>query len=303
MRVSLIHNPSAGDESHSGEHIIELLRSYGHDVVHHAVKNEDWSAFVEDPGDLVLVAGGDGTVGAVALKLIHRGVPIAVLPMGTANNIARALGVEGTPEALVAGLSDARRRKFDVGLASGPWGKSWFIEGVGLGLFATAMTFLDERDNRSGTKPDDRERKLERDVLALGALAENYPSLPLVGTIDGRTLEGDVLLVAAMNISSIGPNMDLAPNAEMGDGLLDFAIVREERRADLIDYFVTRLRGGRATPPTDVHRGRSLRLSWSGFDAHIDDRHWRPKDPSPDNHPDIEISVAAGALEVLLPPN
>jgi diacylglycerol kinase family enzyme len=302
MRVSLIHNPSAGDETHAGDHLVRLLRMHGHDVIHYAAQDDDWSSFAEDPGDLVAVAGGDGTVGAVALKLIHHGVPLAILPMGTANNIARALGIDGTPETLVAGWSKASRRAFDVGLAKGPWGKSWFIEGVGLGLFATAMAFLDARDSRSGSKPDDPRRKLERDVLALPALAGEYPALPLNGAIDGRKLEGDILLVAAMNIGSIGPNMDLAPNADVGDGLLDFALVREERRADFIDYFVTRLRGGAATPPTDVHRGRNLRLSWSGFDAHIDDRHWRPADPSSGPHPDIEISVEAAALEVLLPP-
>jgi diacylglycerol kinase family enzyme len=302
MRVSLIHSPAAGEEAHSREALHRLLRQHGHEVAHYAAKNDDWSAFIEDTGDLVVAAGGDGTVAAVVLKLIHRGVPVAVLPMGTANNIARALGVQGEPADLIAGWPTAQQRKVDVGVATGPWGKSWFIEGVGLGLFATAMALLDERDKRTGAKPDSRESKLERDVVALKALASEYPPLDLSCRIDGRSLTGRFLLVAAMNIGSVGPNLDLAPNADLGDGLLDFALVREERRADFIDYFVTRLRGGKATPPTDVHRGRSLHLSWSGYDAHIDDRTWRGRDPSPEAHPEIEITVEPGALEVLVPP-
>ncbi len=302
MRVSLIHNPAAGEESHSRDELHALLRRHGHEVAHYAAKDDDWSAFIEGTGDLVVAAGGDGTVAAVALKLIHRGVPVAILPMGTANNIARALGIQGEPADLIAGWPAARRRKMDVGVASGPWGKSWFIEGVGLGLFATAMVLLDERDERTGVKPESRESKLERDVLALKALASEYPWLDISCRIDGRELAGRFLLVAAMNIGSVGPNLDLAPNADPGDGLLDFALVREERRADFIDYFVTRLRGGMATPPTDVHRGRNLRLTWSGYDAHIDDRTWRAKDPSPDAHPEIEITVEPGALEILVAP-
>lgn len=301
MRVSLIHNPTAGDDEFSREHLIWLLQEQGHDVAHDAAKDDDWSSFIEDPGDLVVVAGGDGTVGAVALKLIHRRVPIAILPMGTANNIARALRIEGGPAELIASWPNARRRPMDVGVATGPWGKSWFIEGVGLGLFATAMAVLDERDGRTRSKPETRESKLERDVHTLKGLASEYPPLLLDGTIDGRALSGKVLLVAAMNIASVGPNMDLAPNADPGDGQLDFALVREERRADFINYVATRLRGGEATPPTDVHRGRSLRLAWSGYDAHIDDRAWRADSPMPDAHATIEIDVATHALEVLLP--
>ncbi|HKU96469.1 MAG TPA: diacylglycerol kinase family protein [Vineibacter sp.] len=301
MRVSLIHNPAAGDDAFSREHLIWLLQEHGHDVVHEAAKNDDWSGFIEDPGDLVVVAGGDGTVGAVALKLIHRHVPIAILPTGTANNIARALRIGGGPAELIESWPRAQRRPMDVGVATGPWGKSWFIEGVGLGLFATAMAVLDERDGRTQSKPETRESKLERDVHTLKGLASEYPPLLLDGTIDGRRLSGKVLLVAAMNIASVGPNMDLAPNADPGDGQLDFALVREERRADFIDYVATRLHGGEATPPTDVHRGRSLRLAWSGYDAHIDDRAWRADNPMPEAHAAIEIDVAAQALEVLLP--
>lgn len=301
MRISLIHNPAAGDELHSRQYLHFLLQQNGYDVAHHAVSDDDWSAFIEDPGDLVVVAGGDGTVGAVAKRLIHRDVPLAILPMGTANNIARTLAIEGDAADIVAGWSGARRRKIDIGVATGPWGKSWFIEGVGLGLFATAMAVLDKRDSLTGAKPESREDKLERDIVALRALASAYPPLEIDCVIDGKAISGRFLLVAAMNIGSVGPNMDLAPNADPGDGMLDFALVREERRQDFIDYFVIRLRGGEATPPTDVHRGRNLRLSWNGYDAHIDDRAWQAADPAASEHGDIEIAVAASALAVIVP--
>ena len=61
-------------------------------------------------------------VGKVAKHLIDKHLPIAVLPMGTANNIAKTLGLSDRPlEQLIAGWSAAPRVNFDVGVASGPW--------------------------------------------------------------------------------------------------------------------------------------------------------------------------------------
>jgi diacylglycerol kinase family enzyme len=53
---------------------------------------------------LVLAAGGDGTVGKVAHELIDSGIPLSVLPLGTANNLARTLGFIGSPREIIAGL-------------------------------------------------------------------------------------------------------------------------------------------------------------------------------------------------------
>jgi len=55
----------------------------------------------------VLVAGGDGTVGKVGRELIDSGVPLGVLPLGTANNLACSLGFTASPEEIVAGLVTA----------------------------------------------------------------------------------------------------------------------------------------------------------------------------------------------------
>jgi diacylglycerol kinase (ATP) len=97
------------------------------------------------PCDLIAVAGGDGTVGKVARCVIGSRTPIAVLPMGTANNVANGLGVAGRPlEELIEGWKSARCVNFDVGLAKGPWGSQHFIEGFGIGLFAETMSRLKE---------------------------------------------------------------------------------------------------------------------------------------------------------------
>ena len=58
-----------------------------------------------DFGDAVIVAGGDGTVGKVAKRLAGTDVPLVVLPTGTANNIARSLGIGVDPHAVSSGLA------------------------------------------------------------------------------------------------------------------------------------------------------------------------------------------------------
>src|SRR5206468_8333217 len=122
MRVILIHNAKAGDERQpDGGRLLALVRSAGHDVRYQSVREDDWHLALEQPADLVAAAGGDGTVAKIARKLIGRPVPMAILPTGTANNVARTLRLSETRlEQLVAGWETADRLKFDVAIATGP---------------------------------------------------------------------------------------------------------------------------------------------------------------------------------------
>src|SRR5688572_6478470 len=116
MRVTLVHNPSAGDADHSEQQLAELVRAAGHEVIHHSSKASGLEEALAEPADLVLVAGGDGTVAKVARKLVQKDVLMAILPLGRSNNIARALGIDprSTPEAQLAGLETFIERKLDV---------------------------------------------------------------------------------------------------------------------------------------------------------------------------------------------
>src|SRR4029434_8080446 len=114
MRVTLIHNPDAGDdEQPAGDRLVRLIRSKGHDVIYRSSKDNDWDSALKESSDIVAAAGGDGLVGKVAKRLVGRRTPIALLPMGNANNVARTLGrMEKPLEELVTGWTSARRKKF-----------------------------------------------------------------------------------------------------------------------------------------------------------------------------------------------
>src|SRR6266478_1112511 len=135
MRIILIHNPKAGRDNHSKKDLMAALAKARHHAIYQSTEN-DYKKALKKPTDLVLVAGGDGTVGKVGRELIDSGVPLSVLPLGTANNLARSLGFIGSADQIIAGLEGGKKRSFDIGVARGPWGKRYFFESVGGGLLA-----------------------------------------------------------------------------------------------------------------------------------------------------------------------
>src|SRR5687768_11598020 len=106
MKISLVHNPTAGGGQDADE-AVALLTAAGHKVRHRSTKGR-WKVLLQDPGDLLVAAGGDGTVRKVALAAAEVEVPFAILPIGTANNIAKTLGLMGDARTLVDSWSAQR---------------------------------------------------------------------------------------------------------------------------------------------------------------------------------------------------
>jgi len=131
MRIILMHNPKAGCRNHAKRDLMAALANAGHHAIYQRTKKGDYKEVPKKPADLVLTAGGDGTVGKVGCELIDSGIPLSVLPLGTANNLARSLGFTASPEEIITGLECGKKRPFDVGLARGPWGRRHFLKALG----------------------------------------------------------------------------------------------------------------------------------------------------------------------------
>jgi diacylglycerol kinase (ATP) len=303
MRVTLIHNPNAGaNEQTFLDEVLAWISAAGHAVTCQSAKDDDWDKALEVPTDLVAVAGGDGTVGAVAMRLARRRIPIAVLPVGTANNISKVLGMaDTTPDQLVAGWATARRIAFDTGLVDGPWGATRFIEGFGVGLLARAITELDAKADVAFGRVDNREEKIASGLKRLRDLVANCPAEDLKISMDGRDLSGEYILMEVMNIQHIGPSLHFAPAADPGDGLLELILVTAEQREKLAAYFSSRLDGDSRPLQWNAHRGQRIQLRCEASDVHIDDRVWPAHGPTSFEGPmHFGLAVDGHSLEFLV---
>lgn len=301
MRVTLIHNPGAGKQGkQNGEQIVELLEAAGHDVRYQSSKDDGWKNALKKPADLVAVAGGDGTVARVARRMAGRGIPVAALPSGTANNISRSLGLVERPfEELVRGWPDARRVKLDVGLAKGPWGERYFVEGIGMGVFARLLASgSGKRIKKSKTKKP--KEKVDNALQRLKTRAQRMQPLEIQASLDGKDISGSYLLFKAVTIPYVGPNLFLAPDSKPGDGHFDVVLVSEVERARLVEYLETWQGNRQRLAVLPSHRGKRLVLEWSGFEMHLDDKLWPKEDAEAAAPARIEASVV-DEVEFLVP--
>jgi diacylglycerol kinase family enzyme len=303
MKVTLIHNPDSGDDTQpSGDQILRLIYGAGHAADYRSSKENDWDSTLKEPRDIVAVAGGDGVVGKVAKRLIGSATPIAVLPTGTANNVANALGLtDRTLKDLVIGWETARRTSFDVGVAEGPWGSKRFIEGAGIGLFTETMS--QTKDDAHLARVRNADKVIASVLEMLIKRLRSYPAKTLEVRLDAQDLSGDYILLEAMNIGFVGPNLYLAPDADPGDGLLDIVCVSKSERGKLSSYLSNNVHDEVAPANLTVHRGQHLRIKWEGSPIHIDDETWPEAKGSPSSAGSdfIDVKVDPKALVFLTP--
>jgi diacylglycerol kinase (ATP) len=307
MRITLMHNPTAGQGQHSKQMLLQTLREAGYDPYYQSTDEEDFPQVLSAPGELVAIAGGDGTVNKVVKHLVGRSIPIAILPLGTANNISKTLGIKGSIKDLITEWTSATRRKFDVGVVESPWDRTYFIEAVGVGLFPQMMPLISTvKKERRFTSSNE---ELKYDLKALKTLLGEYCPQTWQITLDGQDYSGRYLLVEAMNIQNIGPNICMAPSADPSDGYLDLVLIPEEERETFERYLANCLNGSKATSVFTVCRGQNLQLRWEGSEIHFDSHIW-----TANKHPfekvntleqaipvTLEIRLEAHALEFLVP--
>jgi len=213
-RVTLIHNPSAGGGEHAAERLVAAIERAGYEVAYFSSKEIRIGKVLDRPCDLVAVAGGDGTVRKVAVRARPDGPPLAVLPLGTANNIAKSLGVSGKPGHLAAGWKDAVERPYHPIEAEGEWGCRRLIEGIGFGAIARAVEAM-----RDEHPPPEEARQRFCDYLAEAKPVE----LDIV--CDGASVTGAFVSVEITKIPLVGPNLLLAPNADPSDCRVEISCV------------------------------------------------------------------------------
>lgn len=181
------------------------------------------SALQHDPA-LVIVAGGDGTVRSVAGEVFRSGIPVAIVPAGTGNLLARELGLMAKLEASVHTAFTGSDRAMDVGVAElvrehGVVETHSFLVMTGIGLDASMA---------AGTNSALKQRigwlayadPISRSIVGNERFAMHY-------RVDGtpaRSVQAHTVIVG--NCGTLTAGLLLLPDAEVDDGFLDVVLLR-----------------------------------------------------------------------------
>ncbi len=133
MQRYLIVNPNSGNASPSADELRDAAEARGV-TVHFLADGDDLQQLARNAGaDVLGMAGGDGSLAAIADVAIEQDVPFVVVPFGTRNHFARDLGLDrNDPIAALAAFDGGVERRVDVGRA----GERLFLNNVSLGLYA-----------------------------------------------------------------------------------------------------------------------------------------------------------------------
>lgn len=263
MQATLIYNPNAGTTAQlSPDNLLDALKQVGYDPIYApTLQEQDLDHALAEAKDLVVVAGGDGSIRSAAIRLLGKNVPIAPLPMGTANNLCRMLEINGKPLDVIAGLADTEERDVNIWQVSTSHGTDYFIEAMGIGVFADIL---------ENYKPEEG-KSLRRGVQTIRKVLNGYQPKFFHINVDGVDFSGSYLLCEVMNAPTVGFHFMLAPDARPDDGYFDLVLIHDNRRASyvrLAKAVLTRSLGN--LPEVSVHRGRRLEIAWRGFPLHLD---------------------------------
>ena len=157
--------------------------------------------------EMVVAAGGDGTIAEVANGLIGSNTRLGVIPLGTANVLAHELGLPFGPRAVAAALAFGRTTTLWPGIAKGADGERLFVQMVGVGFDAQVVRHL----------PFSLKKLLGKGAYVLQSLREmvRYPFPAIHLRIDGLETQTASVIVSKGRL--YGGNFRLAPNARSGE--------------------------------------------------------------------------------------
>lgn len=212
-KALLIVNAKSRNGAHQLSAAVAALEAHGIEPVHRDCgSREEVSRLIVEHGtavDLVAVGGGDGTLNAAALGVIERRLPLAILPMGTANDLARTLGIPVDLDSAARIIATGRTRRIDLGLVNG----QPFFNVASLGLSAELAQKLTRDIKR-------RFGRLGYGLVALKVLAGARPFSAVISSEEGAD-RVKTLQIAVGNGRYYGGGNAVEKNAAIDDEHLD----------------------------------------------------------------------------------
>jgi diacylglycerol kinase (ATP) len=288
MFAIVFHNPDSGTKGVDKQSLLSAIKLANIDAEYVSTKSNDFKKALDQKADLFVAAGGDGTIRKVIIGAREKKIPIAIFPLGTANNVARSLGISGTPQELTETWDLQHVIPFDLGLARGSWGTTSFIESFGVGLFPQYLVSAGDEDKREGAENLLRGRKLLQNLL------KKAKPVALEIQLDGKGLKGDFLGVEVLNIPFTGPGLPLGERADATDRKLDVVCFDVKARRDLIKWLDAPLQ---SPPPVISRRASEVQITWRDVANRLDDK----KFTNEDSIQTAELSCEKKAAAILIP--
>lgn len=293
MRATLIVNPHSGRGAATrvagavAEALREAVPGLEATVTDDAAATSRVAALAARRGDEMLaVLGGDGTVHLAAQAVAGTETALAVLPSGTGNDLAAALGLPADPVAAARQVAEAvgggRRRRIDVGRVDGA------------SCFGTVLcTGFDAAVNARANAMRWPRGPRRYDLAVVAELAALTPRRVRVSA-GGQDVELEATLVAVGNGPQYGGGLRICPSAELDDGLLDVIVIGAVSRRRLLRVFPRLRVGGHIDEPeVTLLRADSVRIDGDpGWPVYADGE---PQGTLP-----VSVRCEPGALSVLV---
>lgn len=251
MNITILINPSAGGGKgrRALDAAVDALRRQGEAPQILESQNSIHLAGLarklkkENP-DVIVAAGGDGTVQHVLNGLLPGDVPLGILPLGRGNDLARSLGIPHDPCAAAEVVLKGKARVIDLARAGNGEETARRTDSQFILYAGVAGVGFDSIANRYANNP--ARRSHGRFAYAMGIMhcLRSYRPQPLEITSDTQNFSGDVMFAVVANNSAYGNGVKIAPHALLNDGLLDVCIVPAMSRWELLRWIPSAYRGG-----------------------------------------------------------
>lgn len=291
-KALIIYNPTSGNHSFPKQldSVSEVCHRFGYLPTFYRIGPEiDYDRVFEEINDyqILLVSGGDGSVSRAVNRLMHSDcdLPLGIIPAGTANDFATALGLEKQPGVAVQRLLSGEVADVDIGSIN----DQYFINVASSGVLTTISQEVDNAiKSRLGVTG-----------YYLKGMEHLWHTSSMKVRIEGEgfCIDEKLMLFLVMNSPTAGSIRNVAPYAGITDGLLDVVVLKECSPAQLVHVLLQAYEGRGAhlnSPLVEYHQTKWVKVTSIKDVETVIDGEWGP-------HMPLDIKVLPGRLKLMIP--
>lgn len=259
MRFLAVLNRGGGtlrtmDVDAFADSLCRTIETAGHSIRFHVAAGDEIEPALDEAAaaadiDVVMIAGGDGSVSAAAGKLMNSDKVLAVLPAGTMNLFARSLGIPLNLDAAVEALASGELRRVDMALAN----DRPFVHQFSLGMHSELIK------RRETLSYSSRLGKIRASIVAALAIIANPPRLRVRLTLPALQVDVKASSLSVSNNPFDGTHLPVAASLDRGE--LGIYLTRAHRGGELLRLFVSIATGTwRQSPAVEIHRADRVEI-------------------------------------------